>query len=188
MKSEELQRLTASGPLSLEQKYEMRCSWQEDTDKCTFIIHGTDKWSRQLGSGPGSEEVQASGEDCMVGNVNLFLTDSEDPTLGKIEVMIGEASYCGRGFGKEATQILMSYGMTCLGLVTFEAKIGLENKASISMFKKLHFKEVGVNSVFQEITLRLKVDEQGEWLLEQTSHVDEKKYSIMKLQNQACNR
>ncbi|KAL8163268.1 UNVERIFIED_CONTAM: N-acetyltransferase 9 [Gekko kuhli] len=124
----------------------------------------------------------------MVGDVNLFLTDSEDPTLGEIEVMIGEVSYRGRGFGKEATQIMMSYGMTQLGLIAFEAKIGLENKASIGMFKKLHFKEVGVNSVFQEVTLRLRVDEQErEWLLEQTSHVDEKNYNDMKLQNWACN-
>ncbi|XP_077184029.1 alpha/beta-tubulin-N-acetyltransferase 9 isoform X2 [Paroedura picta] len=178
MKSEELQRLTASEPLSLEQEYEMQRSWQEDTDKCTFIILDTEKWSRQ----------SATEEDCMVGDVNLFLTNSEDSTLGEIEVMIGEASYRGRGFGKEATQIMMSYGMTRLGLITFEAKIGLENKASISMFKKLHFKEVEVNSVFQEVTLRLRVDEQERgWLLEQTSHVEEKNYNVMKLQNRACN-
>uniref|UniRef100_A0ACB8EL23 N-acetyltransferase 9 n=1 Tax=Sphaerodactylus townsendi TaxID=933632 RepID=A0ACB8EL23_9SAUR len=178
MKSDELQRLTASEPLSLEEEYKMQCSWREDADKCTFIILDTEKWSKQ----------SATEEDSMMGDVNLFLTDSEDPTLGEIEVMIAEASYRGRGFGKEATQIMMSYGMTRLGLTIFEAKIGLDNEASIGMFKKLHFKEVGINSVFKEVTLRLRVDEQErEWLLEQTSHVDEKNYNVMKLQNQACN-
>lgn len=33
-------------------------------------------------------------------------------------------------------------GVRTLGLTKFEAKIGQENKASICMFKKLHFKEV----------------------------------------------
>lgn len=32
MKSEELQRLTASEPLTLKQEYDMQKSWQEDKD------------------------------------------------------------------------------------------------------------------------------------------------------------
>ncbi|XP_008102688.1 alpha/beta-tubulin-N-acetyltransferase 9 isoform X2 [Anolis carolinensis] len=174
MKSEELQRLTASEPLSLQQEYEMQRSWREDTDKCTFIVLDTDKWSRQ----------KATEEECMVGDVNLFLTDPENRKVGEIEIMIAEPSCRGRGFGKEATLIMMSYGMIHLGLTIFEAKIGLENKASIGMFKKINFKEVGVNNIFQEVTLRMIVDEQErQWLLEQTSYVDEKKYSLMQLQN-----
>lgn len=38
----------------------------------------TERWSRQA----------CADEDCMVGDVNLFLTDAEDPTLGEIEIMI----------------------------------------------------------------------------------------------------
>ncbi|KAM4674118.1 alpha/beta-tubulin-N-acetyltransferase 9 isoform 2-T2 [Amazona ochrocephala] len=129
MQSEELQRLTASEPLSLEQEYEMQCSWRDDTDKCTFIVLDTERW-------PGQAD-----EDCMVGDVNLFLTDPEDPALAEIEIMIAEPSYRGRGFGKEATLMMMSYGVRNLGITAFEAKIGQENKVSICMFKKLHFKE-----------------------------------------------
>ncbi|NWX84558.1 NAT9 acetyltransferase, partial [Nothoprocta pentlandii] len=172
MKSEELQRLTASEPLSLEQEYEMQRSWREDADKCTFIVLDTERWSAQ----------PQADEDCMVGDVNLFLTDVEDPTLGEIEIMIAEPSYRGKGFGKEATLMMMSYGVRNLGITKFEAKIGQENEASISMFKKLHFKEVAVNSVFREVTLRLDVSEQEKhWLLEQTSHVKEKSYRDLKL-------
>ncbi|XP_029868992.1 N-acetyltransferase 9 isoform X2 [Aquila chrysaetos chrysaetos] len=125
MQSEELQRLTASEPLSLEQEYEMQRSWRDDADK---------------------------------------------------------PSYRGRGFGKEATLMMMSYGVRNLGITKFEAKIGQENEASICMFKKLHFKEVAVNSVFQEVTLRLDVsDQERRWLLEQTDHVEEKSYVELKL-------
>lgn len=43
---------------------------------------------------------------------------------------------------------------------------------------------MGVSSVFQEVTLRMIVDEQErQWLLAQTSHMNEKNYSITELQN-----
>ncbi|XP_027605434.1 N-acetyltransferase 9 [Pipra filicauda] len=170
MQSEELQRLTASEPLSLEQEYEMQRSWREDADKCTFIVLDAARW-------PG----QAEEESCMVGDVNLFLTNAADPTLGEVEIMIAEPCYRGRGFGKEATLLMMAYGVRILGITKFEAKIGQENEASICMFKKLHFKEVAVNSFFQEVTLKLEVsDQERRWLLEQTNHVEEKSYTELK--------
>lgn len=46
--------------------------------ECTFIILDAEQWSSQ----------KATEEDCMVGDVNLFLTNSEDPTVGEIEIMI----------------------------------------------------------------------------------------------------
>ncbi|XP_006145906.1 N-acetyltransferase 9 isoform X1 [Tupaia chinensis] len=168
MKSEELQRLTASEPLTLEQEYAMQHSWREDQDKCTFIVLDAEKWQAQ----PGTTE-----ESCMAGDVNLFLTDLQDPTLGEIEVMIAEPSCRGRGFGTEAVLMMMSYGVTKLGLTKFEAKIGQENEPSIRMFQKLHFEQVAVSSIFQEVTLRLTVSQaERQWLLEQTSHMEEQLY------------
>ncbi|XP_032312798.1 N-acetyltransferase 9 isoform X1 [Camelus ferus] len=168
MKSEELQCLTASEPLTLEQEYAMQHRWREDADKCTFIVLDAVKWQAEAGT---------SEESCMVGDVNLFLTDLGDPSLGEIEVMIAEPSYRGRGLGTEAVLMMMSYGVTKLGLTKFEAKIGQGNEPSIRMFQKLHFEQVAVNSVFQEVTLRLTMSEpERQWLLEQTSHMEEKPY------------
>ncbi|XP_030062201.1 alpha/beta-tubulin-N-acetyltransferase 9 isoform X1 [Microcaecilia unicolor] len=167
MKSEMLQKLTASEPLTLEQEYSMQRSWREDADKCTFIVLDRKKW----------EEQACLDEDCMVGDVNLFLTTPEDPALAEIEVMIAEPSDRGKGFGKEAALMMMLYGFTKLGITKFEAKIGQENKASICMFQKLCFEELSVSSVFQEVTMLLCMgDQQKEWLLALTNHVTEAKY------------
>ncbi|KFV58183.1 N-acetyltransferase 9, partial [Gavia stellata] len=153
MQSEELQRLTASEPLSLEQEYEMQRSWRDDAD------------SEDL-----NHFLRVDGSDEQVPSV-------KDPQWAESTHSPTEPSYRGRGFGKEATLMMMSYGVRNLGITKFEAKIGQENEASICMFKKLHFKEVAVNSVFQEVTLRLDVsDQERRWLLEQTNHVEEKSY------------
>ncbi|XP_067860483.1 N-acetyltransferase 9 [Heptranchias perlo] len=173
MKSEELQKLTASEPLTLEQEYQMQRSWREDADKCTFIVLDKLKWVSGL----------CTEEDCMVGDVNLFLTDPEDPTMAEIEVMIAEPSYRGKGFGKEVTMMMMYYGVTKLGITKFQAKINLENTISIGMFRNFHFEEVSISNVFQEVTLSLTVDDyRKKWLLEQMNQVEEERYRQTKQQ------
>ncbi|XP_028675166.1 N-acetyltransferase 9 [Erpetoichthys calabaricus] len=167
MTSPELQKLTASQPLTLEQEYEMQRRWREDDDKCTFIILDKKRWA----------DPCVPEEDCMVGDVNLFLTDSEDPSLGEIEVMIAEPDNRGRGIGKEVARMMMCYGITSLGIHKFEAKIGKENQVSLALFQKFHFQEVSYSEVFQETTLQLRIDEEQEKRLTgDGSFMEEKNY------------
>ncbi|XP_008305262.1 alpha/beta-tubulin-N-acetyltransferase 9 [Stegastes partitus] len=167
MKSPELQLLTASEPLTLEQEYDMQQSWRDDDDKCTFIILDKQRWM----------DSSLEEEQCMVGDVNIFLTDPADPSLAELEVMIAEPRYRGKGIGKEVTRMMMSYALTHLGIGRFQAKIGLDNQVSIGMFKKLLFEEVSVCQVFKEVTLELTVDKCIRMkLLDDLAHVKEKDY------------
>ncbi|XP_063816750.1 alpha/beta-tubulin-N-acetyltransferase 9 isoform X2 [Pseudophryne corroboree] len=172
MKSEELQKLTASEPLTLTQEYDMQRSWREDSDKCTFIILDSIQWDK------GCPE-----EQCMVGDVNLFLVDPENPALAEIEIMIAEPMFRGKGFGEESVRLMLFYGATTLGITTYQAKIGQENIASVRLFNKLHFEEVSLSTVFQELTLHWKMTmAERKWLLD-TTPVTEQSYRQMKRSN-----
>ncbi|XP_053731686.1 N-acetyltransferase 9 [Synchiropus splendidus] len=167
MKSPELQQLTASEPLTLEQEYDMQKSWREDDDKCTFIILDKQRWTD-----PGVDK-----EQCMIGDVNIFLTDPADTSLAELEVMVAESSFRGKGIGKEVTQMMMHYGVAKLGIKKFEVKIGLDNKASIALFKKLNFREVSLCNVFKEVTLELTVSDSVQTtLLNNMSYMKERDY------------
>ncbi|XP_030848403.1 N-acetyltransferase 9-like protein [Strongylocentrotus purpuratus] len=167
MKSTELQELTASEPLSLEEEYEMQKSWFQDENKCTFIMLDKSKWSSS------TDEIES-----MCGDVNLFFNDPDEPSIAEIEIMVAESSSRGKGFGKEALLIMMHYGMDSLKVSRYVAKIGEKNKVSLGLFKKLGFQETSVSKVFQEVTLELEVKGQfQDWLREQMSHLQIVQYT-----------
>ncbi|XP_072167738.1 alpha/beta-tubulin-N-acetyltransferase 9-like isoform X2 [Diadema setosum] len=167
MQSSELQELTASEPLSMEQEYQMQESWHLDENKCTFILLDRSKWEA------GENEI-----DAMCGDVNLFFNVSEDPSSAEIEIMVAEQACRGKGIGKEAILIMMYYGVRFLNVKRYVAKIGEKNTVSLQLFKKLGFQETSVSKVFQEVTLELEVNPDVQrWLEEQTSHQKITEYS-----------
>ncbi len=152
MKSEELQELTGSEPLTLEQEYEMQQTWRDSEDKCTFIVLNRELY--------GGDEVAA-----MVGDTNLFLSNDDEASerVAETEIMIAEESARGKRLGWEATCLMLRYGVEKLRVDVFEAKIKIKNDRSIRMFEKLGFREVGRSEAFQEVTLRTPCPA-GKWL------------------------
>ncbi|KAL0078653.1 GNAT domain-containing protein [Phycomyces blakesleeanus] len=159
MKSPFLQEMTASEPLSLDEEYEMQQSWHVDEEKCTFILLALPKTSPLTLSEMSADEVKKNA--IMIGDVNIFLNDPDnDPTFGEIEIMIAEDAYRRSGRGLEALKMMMSYGITDLGLNTFHAKISLTNQPSIDLFtQKLGFYQVSLSTVFQETTLEWSLND-----------------------------
>ncbi|XP_019641862.1 PREDICTED: N-acetyltransferase 9-like protein [Branchiostoma belcheri] len=167
MQSPELQELTASEPLTLEQEYDMQHSWWQDENKCTFIVLDKNSW----------QSAERTEIDSMIGDVNLFFTNQECPTEAEIEIMIAEPSSRRKGAGREALTTMMAYGVQELGVTEYMAKIGYSNHGSLSLFHKLGYTEVSRSDVFQEVTLHLPISDDVRTKLEQeTSHISKHTY------------
>ncbi|KAK7111397.1 alpha/beta-tubulin-N-acetyltransferase 9-like [Littorina saxatilis] len=173
MKSEELQILTASEPLSLEEEFNMQRSWRDDENKCTFIVLDKSRYETQAEKGT-QEQAEI---DSMVGDVNFFLDETKQ--VAEVEIMIAEPDARGHGIGREALCSMLQFGMETIGVRKFEAKIGLQNEPSIKLFTSLGFAETSRSEVFQEITLAADTAESlKDLVLPFTSHFDIQAYNL----------
>nr|XP_029726559.1 N-acetyltransferase 9-like protein [Aedes albopictus]XP_029726560.1 N-acetyltransferase 9-like protein [Aedes albopictus] len=158
MKSPELQELTASEPLSLEEEYQMQKSWREDDDKCTFLILDKAEYDRS------GDEIAA-----LIGDTNIFLQPNDDSEedddglkTGEIEIMIAEPLARGKRYGWESTLLMLLYGIKHLNLQRYKAITKDTNAKSMQMFTKMAFREVKRVPVFQEVTFEKRIDD--EWV------------------------
>ncbi|KAL1517883.1 hypothetical protein ABEB36_001589 [Hypothenemus hampei] len=151
MQSKELQLLTASEPLTLDQEYEMQVSWQQDCDKCTFII-----LHRETYESTGNEI------DSMIGDTNLFFPNSEDRSCAEAEIMIAERWARRKKCGWDATLLMLLYGVLYLDVKEYQVKIAFGNIPSINMFQNIGFSELSRSEVFKEVTFSKMIDD--DWI------------------------
>ncbi|XP_009774833.1 GCN5-related N-acetyltransferase 9 [Nicotiana tabacum] len=147
-----LLQATGSEPLSLDQEYEMQLSWTQDPLKQTFIV-----LDKELIIGkfiPGEPHVEA-----MIGDVNIYMNDLDDPQMAEVEIMIAEPKSRGKGLGKESVLMMMAFAVDNFKIHTFRVKIGELNQASLGLFQKLGFKETSYSKIFNEMTLELSMTE-----------------------------
>lgn len=143
MQNKELQYLTGSEPLNLEDEYEVHESWITDPAKCTFIVLDRSLYEKSTES---EEQRQINS---MIGDVNFYI---QEDCVAEIEVMIAESEARNRGYGKEAVTVMMKFGHQIVGVKKFEAKIKMNNFKSQNLFCKLGFIECSRSKVFEEIT------------------------------------
>lgn len=124
MQDETLLQQTASERLTLEEEYENCRSWREDPGKLTFIVKKGDE---------------------LVGDVNLFLREDAE-----VEIMI--VKYRRQGLGSQAMGLLLGYASSFFD-GRFVAKIHKSNTASLGLFRRFGFEEVGYVEAFQEYEL-----------------------------------
>ena len=148
MKNPNLQYLTGSEPLSLDEEFQMMDNWLSDPNKCTFII--LDKQSFK------SSDNQ---KESMIGDINLFLSIEDKSINAEIEIMIAEESHRGLGKGKEAVLSMIRFGTEIIGIKRFVAKIKYNNNSSQHLFTKFGFKEESRSDIFSEITYCLEIND-----------------------------
>lgn len=165
MKSEELLDLTASEPLTLHEEYEMQHFWFQDDNKCTFIVLDKEMMSKT------NDEIGS-----MIGDVNLYLNDRDDPKAAEIEIMIADPIHRAKGNGYEALLHMMRYATEILLLHKFIAKIKLKNEPSIKLFTKVGFKEDSRSDVFKEVLMICEVNDVNNFSLFQKQIYEIKDY------------
>ena len=125
----------------------MQKSWRDSEDKCTFIILHKNTYDTE------HCEIKA-----MIGDTNIFINEN----VGEAEIMIAKSDFRGQKLGWEAMILMLLYGAKHLKIDKYEAKIKLDNDASIKMFQKLKFVETSKSEVFQEMTLETEI--KGDWI------------------------
>ncbi|KAA6409379.1 MAG: hypothetical protein FRX48_06932 [Lasallia pustulata] len=176
MQDEDLQKATASERLTLPDEHSMQQTWRRDTDKLTFI-------TCTLPSVVPDAILATTHDsfDCMLGDVNLFLTDHHDAdpsgVVAEIELMIARKRHQGHGYGrasllafltyviKHEREILREYSRgnasrvewsagTPVRFEYFVVKIDQANQRSVGLFESVGFVKVGEANYFGEVELR----------------------------------
>lgn len=68
-------------------------------------------------------------------------------------LMIGDAADNGKGFAREATRLLVDYGLSALGLQRIYLEVFQNNAAALSVYTGCGFREVGRNGDLIEMSI-----------------------------------
>lgn len=184
MQEPAIQEATASEPLSIDEEYEMQQSWRQDHDKLTFIAclpipsHPNTNPDAPPSEGTKIQAGAHDGPERMIGDVNLFLSQSdedEEGCIGELELMIAPLSARRRGYGRATIIMFLHYIQTHLLSILSEyksklgsgvekmrhlqlrVKIGSRNNKSIALFESLGFMKVAESpNYFGEFELVLE--------------------------------
>ena len=109
---------------------------REDQKNIKWIIESNEEVSKPIG---------------FVGLYNIDLINMN----AEIAIIIGDKNYWGHGIGKESLKLVCDFGFKYLRLKLISAQILSTNEASLSLFKKVGFKEEGI--------LKKRVYRNGTW-------------------------
>lgn len=83
-----------------------------------------------------------AGTDTLIGRCLLFDIDAVN-RKAMLGIVIGEKAYWSRGYGVEATRLLVDYGFNLLNLNSIMLGTFSFNKRALNCFRRAGFKEIG---------------------------------------------
>ena len=87
--------------------------------------------------------VYETGAWALVGYTGLYHVDHVNK-IAEYFVMIGEAAHRGKGYGTEATRLVLDHAFTALGLGNVLLRVFEYNLAGIRAYEKAGFRRIGV--------------------------------------------
>lgn len=123
----EIQRLTCTEYVTLEEEYEYQKEWESRSDRIIRLI-------------------EVDGE--LIGDINLFKSShANDEFMWEINVMIVKEEHRGHGYAGEALELLLKEYQ----IRNVMAKVHKDNQASIKFFKKRFHQVNDEHDVFGNI-------------------------------------
>lgn len=111
-----------------------------------YILYSVDK-TREIISNIIKKQSQIFSivnlkTDKPIGRCMLFAIDQVD-RRAMLGIAIGDKKYWSKGYGQEATKLLLDYGFNLLNLNNIMLGVYSFNQRAINCYKKLGFKEIG---------------------------------------------
>lgn len=91
--------------------------------------------------------VEVNETQQAVGTIDVFDFDAFHQRAG-IGILIGNAIHRGKGYGKEALQLLTEYAFQYLGLRQLYCNVLAQNKSSLKLFKSAGFVQSGIKKAW----------------------------------------
>jgi len=139
------QRITLH-PLTLAFCSEKYLSWLNDPDVYAHLNSGGNYTMEELYNFVNKNAVEGvlfwaiveEKDNNHIGNIKIDKINLSE-LHGEYGIMIGEKSAWGRGYGAEASRIVINYCFNCIGLNAIHLGVNAENKSGVHLYKKLGF-------------------------------------------------
>lgn len=99
-------------------------------------------FDRRAAEGRGSGNFALVADGQLIGHGGLYRRD-EIAHTAEMGIVIGERAYWGRGYGREAVRLLISYGFNLLNLRRIYLTVNGRNERAIRAYRAVGFVEEG---------------------------------------------